>query len=148
MMLLVVAVPVALANNGQDKVGICHATGSESNPYVFIVIATPADRNAHVIDENGTLHGDRLGNQDFYADKEEECYLQVSPTPSTSAAPTLEPTAAPSMTPTPSVEPTPQATPSDSPKPSATTPPTTPSTKKDSQKDTVVTMPDTAMMGR
>lgn len=103
IMLLALAVPVVAV----DKVSLCHATGSASNPYVFITIATPADRNAHVIDENGALHGDKLGNQDFYADSEEECKLPstVTPAPTTSASASPEPTAVPSTTPTPSVTP-------------------------------------------
>ena len=95
-----------------DKVGVCHHTGSATNPVVFILVA-PAAVPAH------EAHGDTVGVKDA-----SEC--QTTPTPSPTPTPGATPTPTPSPTPTPTPEatptPTPEATPT--PTPEATPTPT------------------------
>ncbi len=106
---LILAFAFAVGNaTAADKVGICHATGSESNPYVFIVIAEQAAEAAHIDRDTGNLHGDQLGNVDFYAESEAECNTTPTPAPSSSPTLTPTPTVAPTATPTPT--PTPNET--------------------------------------
>jgi hypothetical protein len=90
-----------------EKVGICHATGSESNPYVFIEVAEQAALNAHIDRDTGNLHGDRLGNMDFYADDESACAATEPSPPATETpqeTPDATPTDIPSAAPTPTAE--------------------------------------------
>jgi hypothetical protein len=52
------------------KVGICHRTGSETNPYVFIVVDV-ASLDAHFNVNPG--HPPKDGREDFYANSAEDC---------------------------------------------------------------------------
>lgn len=60
----------------QEKVGICHSTGSASNPYVFIMV--PADEaNGHI---TGTAKNHNGKGTDYFADSKEDCKT-TTPTP-------------------------------------------------------------------
>src|SRR5438552_14527795 len=87
-MLIGVVAPVLSAGS---KVGVCHQTGSVSNPVVFIEVA-PEAVPAH------RAHGDRINVT------REQC-LGVAPTPTPTPTPGQTPT--PTPTPTPSPTPTP-----------------------------------------
>ena len=130
---LVLVLSLSLPVLAQEKVGICHATGSESNPYVFIEIAEPAVEAAHIDKDTGRLHGDHLGNVDFYAEEESECLVDGS----------TEPTPTPNQ-PTPTPTPTESPVPTPSPEVPVTGPTSTPGTTR-------VTvpggLPDTSMLG-
>ena len=88
------------ANTG--KIAICHATGSQANPYEAITI-----------DFNG-LNGHAAHAGDIIPAPADGCSL-VTPTPEASGTPTSTPTPGPSPTPTatgtPSATPTPAASP-------------------------------------
>lgn len=91
------------------RITICHATSSETNPYVEITIACQAlygaNGNAGHFDENGSpLNGHE---DDFIPHEGESCSPVASPTPT--------PTPTPSPTPNPSATPQPSATPSSTP---------------------------------
>jgi LPXTG-motif cell wall-anchored protein len=79
-LLLVLAFSMT-AEGASEKVQLCHATGSESNPYVLIEVAPTAVENAHVDRETGNLHGDSLGNQDFIVTDDQPCPPTADPTP-------------------------------------------------------------------
>ena len=106
LILLALAFAGGSPTAANEKVGICHATGSESNPYVFIEVAEQAALNAHIDRDTGNLHGDRLGNMDFYADDEADC-PSTEPTPTATEVPQETPDATP--TDIPSAAPTPTA---------------------------------------
>ena len=40
-----------------DKVEICHATGSETNPYIDIEVSEDAAYNGHIGKDSGNQHG-------------------------------------------------------------------------------------------
>lgn len=88
-----------------DKVLLCHATGSETNPYVLIEVPPSAVENAHIDRETGNLHGDQLGNRDFIVQEGETCVTPTptpTPTSSTSSSPTPSPGGSAPAEPTPS----------------------------------------------
>ena len=97
----------------EPKVNICHATGSENNPYVLISVAASAV-DAHM------GHGDQYpvnGSCDF-STPTPEVTPEITPTeePTPEVTPTEEPT--PEVTPT--EEPTPEVTPTEEPTPEVT----------------------------
>ncbi len=99
--------------NSNHKVTICHATSSETNPYVRIVV----DRHA--------IKGHFYENGTPLAGHEEDIligYVADCPSPTPSVSPTPSPSASPKSTPspTPSPSPSPTPTPSVSPSPSPT----------------------------
>ena len=101
----------AEASQPEDKIAICHATSSSSNPYVSIEVNASAfdgrgnnDHSAHA--------GDYLG----------PCAVTPEPTPEPTSTPTPEQDRDPNPTPTP--EPTPAPEPSPTPSPTATATPT------------------------
>lgn len=103
----------------QEKVTICHATSSETNPYVTLTIAYPAVYGpAGHFNENGTT---QAGHEEDYFGP---CQSVESPSPS--VTPTSEPSSepSPSATPDASVEPTTEPSPTPSPEPSTTPEPT------------------------
>lgn len=123
---LMFAAPVAAT----EKVGLCHRTASDSNPYVYIEVAHAAV-DTHL--NNGKGHPPKDGRNDYLADNASACEQEVTPSPSPSAAspspsatPTSEPSYEPSPLPTPdaSVEPTTEPSPTPSPEPSASPEPT------------------------
>lgn len=79
-----------------DKVTICHATGSETNPYVEITIARQAWENGH------SPHAVHV--RDFLADG-----LACPPQPALTPTPSTTPTAATSVTSEPTTEPNTEA---------------------------------------
>lgn len=103
-----------------DKIAFCHATGSETNPYVFIETSTAAFYNSGHIDHEGDIypagsHRDQSwpaqGDQTILANgcvvpEEEPTEPTEEPTPTDEPTPTEEPSA-PTETPsTPSETPT------------------------------------------
>ncbi|HEV8636948.1 MAG TPA: hypothetical protein VG370_22235, partial [Chloroflexota bacterium] len=98
-----------------EKVTVCHATGSSTNPFVLIRVSKNA-AGAHA------RHGDRVGAQ-----SEEDC-TAVTTAPTITATPTATgtpPTATPTETATPTVTGTPPTgTPTATATPSPTAPPT------------------------
>ena len=124
-----VALIPAAADSG--KITLCHATGSDTNPYVKIVVSTAAFYNsghvAHIGDifPAGSHKGqawEAQGDQSILAAK---CVVPApEPTPSESATPTPEPTvtATPSETPTPVVSETPTLEPTPTPAPATSEP--------------------------
>jgi len=101
------------------KVGLCHRTASDSNPYVYIevdVASLPAHLN-NLPGHPAKTNADGSPRNDYLADSASDCDQQSEPTPT----PTPEPTA----TPTPSETPVPSVTPSDTPRPDRSTPPRT-----------------------
>lgn len=114
-------------DKGKDKVGICHRTGSDSNPYVYIEV--PEDEaNGHITGDskqhnekvtwksdgtwNGVEHKAGDLKLDYYANEEDEatkCGERSGPT----ATPTATPTQTPTSTPTPTDSPEPTETPTE-----------------------------------
>lgn len=104
-------------SGGQDKVGVCHRTASESNPYVYISV--PEDEaNGHITGTDkqhnqsvtwktdGTWRGvpHRAGDLrlDYYASSSAECEDTTPTTPPTTTPPTTTTptTTTPTTTPT------------------------------------------------
>ncbi len=100
------------------KITICHATSSETNPYVKETIACEAlygkNGNAGHFDENGNP---LVGHEEDFVlfDDSKECSVEEDPTPTPSITPnpTVEPSpnVEPTATPQPTEEPTSTATP-------------------------------------
>jgi outer membrane biosynthesis protein TonB len=89
-----------------DKVTICHATSSETNPFVTLTISENAVYGpAGHFNENGTTQ----------AGHEEDYMGPCAPEPTCRPEPTVEPTRKP--TPEPTLEPTPEPTPAPTPEP-------------------------------
>ncbi|MCD9154449.1 hypothetical protein [Aeromicrobium duanguangcaii] len=128
------------------KVGVCHRTASESNPYVFISV--PKDEaNGHITGTDkqhnhqvtwatdGTWRGmaHKAGDLrlDYYASAEEvaagRCFNTTEPTTEPTTPPT-EPTTPPTEPTTPPTEPTTPPTEPTTPPTEPTTPPTEPTT--------------------
>ena len=106
--------PATFAAPG-DKLTICHATGSDANPFVPIEVDAEAGDFAPHLDSNGSPLNGHEG--DFLLPKDgfdEDCNA-VEPTPAPTPAPTPEPTPAPTPEPTPA--PTPEPTPAPTPEP-------------------------------
>jgi hypothetical protein len=112
---LLLALPtVALATS--EKVTLCHATGSETNPFVQITVTAAGAFNGHIAHQHAediippfTFRGETY-SQDWPEGQE---LLEAGCTSSTSVTPS------PSLTPTPSVSPSPSpnVTPTPSPSP-------------------------------
>ena len=79
----------ALAND-DDKVGVCHATGSASNPYVHIVVDRSGWDNGHSKHE-----GDFLSNDPNCPKPTAKPSPTKTPVASQTAAPTQTPAQAP-----------------------------------------------------
>ncbi len=65
-----VVVPLAIADPPPENVGICHRTGSEANPYVFIATDNSAIIAAHVTSE---AHPALNGREDYFGVTRAEC---------------------------------------------------------------------------
>ena len=105
------------------KVGLCHRTASDTNPYVYIEVDEAAvDTHLH----NGQGHPPKTNEDgsprnDYLADDASDCEVTSSPPPD-DESPSPSPTTTPSQSPEPSASPTPE--PSDEP---STEPSPTPS---------------------
>lgn len=72
------AVPAVLAGGGGDgdgdgKVPVCHATGSDTNPYVLINVSEQG-AEAHIREHGpGTDRAERLGRADFIVTAGKKC---------------------------------------------------------------------------
>ena len=97
----------------QEKVTICHATSSSTNPFVTITISRNGwdgeGRNDH------TLH---------VGDYEGACTVTPTPTPDPTPTPTPDPTPTPTPDPAPTPTPDPAPTPTPDPTPTPTPDPT------------------------
>lgn len=112
--LMFVFVPAnATGGDSKEKVGICHRTGSDSNPYVYIEV--PKDEaNGHITGDskqhnkkvtwksdgtwNGVEHKAGDLKLDYYAsdeDKSTKCDERSGPTSTPTATPTETPTSTP-----------------------------------------------------
>jgi hypothetical protein len=126
---LVAQASIALAG---DKVTICHATGSETNPYVLIspsAIGVKAGHLDHQHDEDiipqFTISlGPHAGTYGPQGDQSILANGCVVPTPSPSPSPSPSPTPTETPSPMPSESPSPTPTPSESPSPSPSPSPT------------------------
>ncbi len=109
----------ATQHDPDHKVGICHRTASDTNPYVYIEVDEVAV-SAHI---GESAHPSKDGRNDYLAPNGEvDCNVKEVTPSSSPSSPSPEPSGSPSVTP----EPTPSATPSASPNPS-TRPSVTPS---------------------
>lgn len=127
-LLMVFAIPVLA---GEDKVYVCHATSSESNPWVTLPVP-PTDTGypqGHFT-ENGTQEAGHEQDYLGYCEGDEPSASpsfssspSTSPQPTASPSPTVEPTsspsAEPSSTPTPTITPEPSSTPQPTSSPSS-----------------------------
>lgn len=101
------AATVAFATGGHDKVGICHRTNSDSNPYVYLEV--PADEaNGHITGTDkshngqgrwksdgtfrGTAHSAGDEKHDYFAQSKADCQ-DTGGTPSTTTSSTSTTTA-------------------------------------------------------
>lgn len=91
-----------------DKVTICHATSSETNPWVRTVVS--ANATAGHFENNGTTKAGHEG--DVLLQGDVDC---PSDEPSPSPSPSLSPSSSSSPSPSPSVTPEPQSNGDDSP---------------------------------
>lgn len=128
-------VPLAAQATGPgDKITICHATGSEKNPYVTITV----DRSG--LNGHGDHAGDLIPAPDGGCPKgtpETDPEPTAPPTTPPAPEPTDEPTPEPSETPAP--DPTTDPTPD--PEPSQTPEPTEPTVKPEAPKPSTPTVP-------
>jgi len=124
---LVTQASIAMAG---DKVTICHATGSETNPYVLISPSAIGVKAGHIDHQHGediipqfTItsgpHAGTYGPQGDQSILANGCVVP-SPSPSPTESPSPTPTETPSPTPTPSESPKPSPSESPSPTPSET----------------------------
>lgn len=126
----------ATGGGNGDKVSICHRTASDTNPYVFITVASQAAAQAHIGNTAkghfakawktaGTFRGEAHlpgdAKDDYYATVEADCEDTVvtEPTEPPTTEPTTEPTETPTTEPTepPTTEPTETPAPSETPTP-------------------------------
>lgn len=84
LLLLAVAGGAPAAANDNEKVGICHATNSASNPYVYIEVAEAAAK-AHLDGSHPSHHGVTLEDEDYLADGPADC--DATPTSTATEAP-------------------------------------------------------------
>jgi hypothetical protein len=108
--LVSVAVLVPTTKAAAEKVTICHATGSEGNPYVAIKVPPNSGYEPHLDDNGSPLNGHE---QDFLLENTDLTDCDNVPDPT--EAPTATPTDAPTATPTGSVLPTQTTNPTDPP---------------------------------
>lgn len=128
---------------GNEKVGICHATNSASNPYVYIEVSEAAAQ-AHLDDTHPSHHGVTLEDEDYLADGPADCGdIVTSPTPAPSSTETPSPTVAPSPSADPTVSPTPSASVAPSPSPTEST--SAPTLTEGGSGTEAAPLPDTAM---
>lgn len=99
-----------LAFGASDKVTICHATSSETNPYVTLEISEHAvyGPGGHFL-ENGTTQAGH--EQDHMG----PCDPPPCPNPTPEPTPDVTPAPTPDATPEPTPEPTPEVTPAPTP---------------------------------
>lgn len=147
---LVAATALIPAAADSGKIALCHATGSDANPYVKIVVSTAAFYNSGHVSHVGDIFPagshkgqawEAQGDQSILAAK---CVVPMpEPTPSESATPTPEPTPdpTPTVTATPSETPTPVV--SETPAPEATPTPA-PATSEPTAAPTATTAPPVA----
>jgi len=110
--LALVALPAlafATQPDPDHKVGICHRTASDTNPYVFITVDEAAV-DTHLGNGQGhpaKTNEDGSPRNDFLADDESDCDLTVeaTPTPVVEATPTIAATPTDTLA-TPSLPPT------------------------------------------
>jgi len=89
---------VGATKGDPHKVGICHRTASDTNPYVYIEVDVAALK-AHI---GADAHPPKSGRYDYLAPNgKTDCKgATPSPTPTPMPTPTATPTATPSLTPT------------------------------------------------
>lgn len=83
-----------------EKVGICHATNSDTNPYVYIEVSESAAQ-AHLDGTHPSHHGQTGDDEDYLADDRSDCE-QAEETPTPTPVQSVEPSVQPSVEPTPS----------------------------------------------
>lgn len=116
----VLAVAPAAGASAAEKVGVCHATSSASNPYVYIEVAPAALWNSgHVAHEGDIFPAGEWKGQSWEAQGDQALLATgcVAPTPEPDPEPEPEPAPEPEPTPDPAPEPTPEPEPAPEPAP-------------------------------
>lgn len=124
-------------DDGVHKVGICHRTHSDTNPYVYLQVDVASLSPGH-LDNDDPGHkptfwmsaGEFRGVEHLAGDPKDDYMapfgpddcrdMEVTPSATPTASPTLEPSATPSVEPSGSPEPSATVTPSATPEPSST----------------------------
>lgn len=111
--LLLMCAVVAFAGGGHDKVGVCHRTASETNPYVYLYIpadeasghitGTDKQHNEQVVWKSdgtwrGVEHKAGAPKLDYYANYKTDCEDQTSPPTTTTTTQTSPPTSSTTTT--------------------------------------------------
>lgn len=98
---VVLTIQVSMSDAHGYKITLCHATGSETNPYVKITISHHARDTAHIDRTTGRYHGQNNGTFDYEIAEDDTCATPASPStePTPSPSPTATETPAPTSTP-------------------------------------------------
>ncbi|GAA2084358.1 hypothetical protein IDH50_06145 [Aeromicrobium tamlense] len=140
----------ATPGNGQEKIGVCHRTASESNPYVYLEVPA-AEANGHITGTGsqhhqqvtwksegswrGVAHAAGDLRLDYYAHEDEiaarQCLDTSTPTEDPTTPPTEDPTTPPTEEPTEDPTTPPTEEPTDEPTDPGTEPSDEPSQPSD-----------------
>lgn len=124
---LVISFSTHTAVAGNDKVNVCHKTGSENNPWITQQV-NANELQSH-LDNGDFLYNGPVNPQNGQPTNDgdqwcEDNIPQASPSPSPSPAVSPSPSPLPSTSPDPSPTPSPSVSPSPTPSPSASATPT------------------------